>query len=67
MKAMFVLHKTDPPEYFEILEKMVNRVVKAGGVYKVVKSFGERKGERRIIPHIEYHFECDTMGDLIDD
>ena len=67
MKAMFVLHYNDPPEYKDILEKTVNRVVRAGGVYKVINSFGEKHGVRKMIPHIEYHFECDTIGDLVND
>jgi hypothetical protein len=67
MKAMFVVHKMDPPEYFEIMEKIIARVVRAGGVYKIVKAFGERKGNRRIIPHYEYHFEVEQMRDLIYD
>lgn len=68
MKAMFIVHYNDPPEYTEQMEKTLDRVVRAGGTYKVKKGFGGKMGQPiRKIPHTEYHFEVERLEDLVND
>jgi hypothetical protein len=67
MKAMFVLHENDPPEYQGYLDAIVNRVSEYGGQHWKRKALGERKGIRNTIEHTEYHFIVDHISHLVKD
>lgn len=61
MHAMFILHETDPPDYFDLMKETTDRVVNAGGTYKVVKEYSSKFNA----DYYEYHFECEDIKDLV--
>lgn len=61
MIAMFIIHETDPQEYFEQMFEMRERVIDAGGTHKVVRQWSEKTNA----PYYEYHFECENTSDLL--
>ena len=64
MKAIFVLYPDDPPEYFEQIHALQDRVFLSGGCCSVeCKVFsGWNKPPRE---YLEYRFECNSMGQLV--
>jgi hypothetical protein len=64
MKALFVLYPDDPPEYFEQLHLMQDKVFAAGGHCSVdCKIYTDWKKPPRV--YLEYKFETNTMEELV--
>lgn len=61
MKAMFIIHETDPHEYIDMMETMQNRVIESGGSCWVETQYSDKTNAK----YYEYHFKCDSAKDLV--
>lgn len=58
---MFVIHRSDPPEYFAIMDNIQKRMIAVDGKYWVNSAWSDKFNDY----YYEYHFECESMDDIV--
>ncbi len=63
MKAIFIIHETDPPEYFEEMEKIKRKVHNLRGGWTCERWFSEKFN--KYVYEYRFWAEKGTLGDLV--